>query len=60
MVQPQAAEIDDVDVGLQPERQPAAVVEAEEVRRLAGLALDDELQRQAGAALRGRAPSGPA
>ena len=50
-VQPQPLEVDHVDVGLQPRRQPAAVGEAEEVRRLAGLALDDQLQRQARPAL---------
>src|SRR5882672_2700468 len=46
-MQVQPIEVDDVHIGLQAGLEPAAVVEAEEVRRLAGLPLHHELQRQA-------------
>ncbi len=41
-----ACVVDHVDVRLLPDRQPAAVVETEEVRGLAGLPLHHHLQRQ--------------
>ena len=53
-VQAQALEVDHVDVRFQPRRQPAAIGKAEEVRRLAGLPLDDQLQRQPGPRFRSR------
>ena len=46
-VQLQPVVIDQVDVGAQARRQPAAIGEAEEIGGLAGLALDQQLQRQA-------------
>src|SRR5207245_6484532 len=45
LVEPQAVEVDQVDVSAQAGRAPAAVVQAEEIRRLTGLPLDQPLQR---------------
>ena len=45
LVESQAVEVDQVDVGAQSRRGPAAVVKAEEIRRFAGLPLDQELER---------------
>src|SRR5712692_829445 len=47
LVEPQALEIDQVHVGAQTRLEPAAIAEAEEIRGLAGLPLDQELKRQA-------------
>jgi hypothetical protein len=50
-MQPQRIEVDHVDIGAQPRRQPLAITQPEEIRRLAGLAFHQQLQRQAGPAL---------
>jgi hypothetical protein len=49
-MQAQPVEIDYVDVGALAGREPAAVVETEEIGGLAGLALNHVFERQAGAA----------
>ena len=46
LVQPQPVEVDDVDVGTQARREPAAVGQAEEAGGFAGLPLDQLLKRQ--------------
>ena len=60
LVQPQTVEVDQVDVGAQARRQPAAVGQTEEVGGLAGLPLDQMLERQASARGGGRGPNAPA
>src|SRR5262249_54481372 len=46
LVEVQALEIDQVHIGAQPRRESTAVLQAEEIRRLAGLALDQQFERQ--------------
>src|SRR5262249_43996540 len=46
LVEAQALEIDQGHAGAQPGREPPAVPRAEEIRRLAGLALDQQFERQ--------------
>ena len=48
LVQAEPVEIDQVDVGAQSRRKPAAIVQAKEVGGFAGLPLDQHLQRQIG------------
>ena len=43
---PQPAEVDQVDVGAQARRETATIGQIEEIRGLAGLALDQKFQRQ--------------
>jgi hypothetical protein len=50
LVQAQALEIDQVEVGAQPRHEPAAVMEAEEIGGLAGLHPDQLFQWHAGPA----------
>src|SRR5439155_11319021 len=45
LVQLQRIEVDHINVGAQPRRKPAAVVEPEELRGLAGLTLDEQFER---------------
>src|SRR5262249_58977257 len=45
LVEAQAVEIDQVHIGAQPRRESTAVPQAEEIRRLAGLALDQQFER---------------
>ena len=44
--EPQPVEVDQVDVGAQAGRKTAAIGQTEEIRGLAGLALDQKLERQ--------------
>src|ERR1700722_11728475 len=44
--EPQPVEVDQIDVGGQARREAAAIGPPEETRRLAGLALDQKLERQ--------------
>ena len=59
-MQPQPVEIDQVDIGALARREPAAIVEAEEIGGLAGLALTMLFERQAAARACGRGPNASA
>src|SRR6202163_4080147 len=50
LMEPQAIEVDQVHVGTQARREPAAVPHAEEIGGLAGLTLDQQFERQPGPA----------
>src|SRR5579884_646395 len=58
LMQSQPREVDQIEVGAQPRLEAAAIGEAEELGRLAGLHFDELRQRQAGTAMAIAAPMG--